>query len=100
MKALTLRGKIDMEEYADLIRIRAELGHRLKRLRKENKISVMKMGSLLRVSHQSIQKYEMGCVDIPISRLLQYCFYLKVESDVLLFVLSLNNTSNSGYNDR
>lgn len=93
-----MRGAQDATGYLDHARLKKEIGERLRKARKERKISAKTMSSLMEVCYQCIWKYEEGITDIPITRLLQYCQRINVPSDEILVGLILNETRRSNQN--
>jgi transcriptional regulator with XRE-family HTH domain len=86
-----VRGDQTAIGYLDHGRLKKEIGGRLRKARKERKISAKTMSGLMEVCYQCIWKYEEGITDIPITRLLQYCQRLNVPSDTILAGLKLDD---------
>jgi transcriptional regulator with XRE-family HTH domain len=64
--------------------VNMEIGKRLKRQRKNHKISRKQLAILLNITPQQIQKYEAGINAIPIFRLRQIIIYLDADPKYFL----------------
>lgn len=59
-------------------------GKKLKRLRKEKGLSQNKIGKILGVSYQQIQKYENGTNRLPVDKLATLKAYYGISCDAFL----------------
>jgi len=88
--------------------INQHLGKRLHLLRKKEKMSQKKLGALLNLTFQQIQKYEKGATSLSIDKLCKICQIFNVplnfffeDSDIftLKLLVSQNNTNKAFTNE-
>jgi len=73
-----MRNKHQVSEQAVVI------GAKIRQLRTEQKLSQLRLGKMLGISYQSVQKYEGGKVELTVERLMQIARALGVHYAVLL----------------
>ena len=64
--------------------INATIGQRLKEIRKKRKMSTMKLGNLVGITFQQIQKYENGTNNLSVGRLIDISNALGVSPCIFL----------------
>lgn len=80
-----MRGKVKGKPEAYRAAINADIGIRLRRLRRARGMSYREVAEGVGVTFQMIQKYENGKCDIPISRFFRICEVLDVPYKVVLY---------------
>jgi len=67
--------------YMDHRSIAKTVGQNLRRIRIAERLTQKRMGDLLGVSGQQVQKYESGESQLSVSRLIQFCWSVGVSPD-------------------
>jgi len=80
-----MRESTRIAEYPVYVKsVSLELGRRIGVLRHEKQLSQTRLGELVGISFQQVQKYERGINQITVSRLIQFSLALEVPLESLL----------------
>jgi len=88
-----LRGKKAASIDFDHEKLKGWLGVRLRQVRLLRRFTMHRLGTLVGLSWQQIQKYESGQSSLSVSRLMQICIALNIDISRLLAEACLLNSS-------
>lgn len=67
------------------------IGEKIKKYRKENKITQKQLAELINKNIRTIQKYEANEIEIPLGNLVKISKYLNLPIDILEFKQDISN---------